>query len=50
MTALWFRVGDLTREQVVEKLNGYPGEYRELFREKLNYYRNQVRMMYEQTR
>lgn len=50
LTALWFRVGDLTREQVVEKLNGYPGEYRELFREKLNYYRNQVRMMYEQTR
>ena len=50
LTALWFRSGGLTREQVVEKLDGYPDEYRELFREKLNYYRNQVRVMYEQPR
>ena len=47
ITALQFRTGELTREQVIERIEAKPDATKELFREKLNVYRNQVRV-YEQ--
>ena len=47
ITALQFRTGELTREQVIDRIEAKPDATKELFREKLNVYRNKVRV-YEQ--